>query len=153
MMVEDMTGTEKERKMAQILGVENELLDCILEEQQIIHESVKTRSWSDLEDALSHMEAFSDAFVSVDASRDALAGKDGAVYFLPQVEPLFVQVRTKLAKSKIENQALSGYVHATQDFLTGILDECVPQERNTLYSSTGEIKKPVMQSVVVNKLY
>ena len=152
-MRETMDSAAKVEKMVQILNIENELLDCILGEQQKIHETVKNRSWNELENALSHMEAYSDAFVSIDTKRDALAGGDKTVYFMPAVEPLFAQVRTKLAKSKIENQALSSYVHATQDFLSGVLEQCVPQERNTLYTNKGTIQKPAMQSVVVNRLF
>lgn len=152
-MREKMNGSEKGKKMTQILGVENELLDCILEEQRKIHETVKNRNWNELETSLAHMEAYSDAFVSVDTSRENLAAGDKSIYLVEQVEPLFTTVRTKLTKSKIENQALASYVHATQDFLTGVLEECVPQERNTLYTNKGTIQKPAMQSVVVNKMF
>src|SRR5574344_1185337 len=152
-MAEKTIDSEKEKKMTQILGVENELLDCILNEQKLIHETVKTRCWNELETSLAHMEAYSDAFVSVDTNREELAAGDKSIYFLPKVEPLFADVRTKLAKSKIENQALATYVHATQDFLNGVLEECVPQQRNTLYTNKGTIQKPVMQSIVVNRVF
>src|SRR5574344_2381735 len=106
-MRKTMGSANKVEKMVQILNVENELLDCILAEQQTIHETVKNRCWNDLENALSHMEAYSDAFVSVDTQRETLAGGDRTIFFMPLVEPLFEQVRTKLTKSKIENQALA----------------------------------------------
>lgn len=152
-MAEEMTVEEKQKTCVQIMSAQNELLDCMLAEQQRIHETVKNRQWNELETCLSHMEAYSDAFVSLDTKREQVVGGDRSIYFSREVEPLFTSVRTKLARSKIENQALSSYVHATQDFLGGVLEQCVPQQRNTLYTNKGTIQKPVMQSVVVNRLF
>ena len=152
-MTEKMTDSDKESTLVQIMNAQNELLDCILEEQSKMHETVKNRQWHELETCLSHLEAYSDAFVSLDNKRETLVSFHKEMYFLPAVEPIFTAVRSKLSKSKIENQALSSYVQATQSFLTGVLEQCVPQNRNTLYTKQGAIKKPEMQSVVVNRLF
>ncbi len=147
------TNTSKENQLIVILESQNELLDCMLNEQQNIHDAVISRKWNELEDCLSKMEAYSNGFVSLDENREKVVGDERNIYFRPNVEPLFTSVRTKLTQSKIENMALSSYVNATQGLLTDVLDKCVPQQRNTLYTSKGKIKKPEMQSVVVNRLF
>lgn len=150
-MAENNSG--KENTLLQVLNAQNELLDCILNEQAKMHETVKTRKWNELETCLSHLEAYSDAFVSLDDNREKIVAGDKTMYYIPSIEPVFSMVRSKLTKSKIENQALSSYVQATQSFLSGVLEQCVPQDRNTLYTKQGAIKKPAMQSVVVNRLF
>lgn len=139
--------------LVKILGAQNELLDCMLLEQTEIHENVIQRNWNKLEANISRFDAFSNAFVELDENREKAAGNDRSIYFNPQVQPLLVQVRTKLAKSKIENQALKVYVDSTQEFISGVLEECVPQERNTLYTPYGQIVKPQANSLVLNTVF
>lgn len=148
-----MANTTRENELVAVLKNQDEILDCMLIEQQKIHDCVKSRNWNSLEDSLSHMEAYSDAFVKLDEERMIISKDDNDMYFLPEVAPVLASVRTKLSKSKIENEALSGYVHATQDFLDEVLDNCVPQQRNTLYTNKGYLKKPERQSMIVNRLF
>lgn len=148
-----MTNTTREKELVAVLKNQDEILDCMLVEQQKIHDCVKNRNWNSLEDSLSHMESYSDAFVKLDEERMVISKDDSDMYFLPEVAPVLASVRTKLSKSKIENEALSGYVHATQDFLDEVLDNCVPQQRNTLYTNKGYLKKPERQSMIVNRLF
>lgn len=144
---------DKENLLIEILKSQEELLDCMLEVQEKIHDAVINKKWNELEDNLSEMEAYSNGFVALDDNREKLVGNDRNIYFKKTIEPLFTSVRSKLTQSKIENMALSTYVNATQSLLTNVLDKCVPQQRNTLYTSKGQIQKPVMQSIVINKLF
>lgn len=148
-----MQNISKENELLSILKNQDQILDCMLREQDVIHECVKNRTWSTLEDSLSNMEIYSDAFVKLDDERMNVSKDNSDIYFLPEIAPVLASVRTKLTKSKIENQALSNYVHATQDFLDEVLEECVPQERNTLYTNKGYLKKPERQSLLVNRLF
>ncbi|MFA6936621.1 MAG: hypothetical protein WCQ67_00120 [Treponema sp.] len=143
----------REEKLIEILKSQDELLDCILKTQGKIHDDVISRNWNELQDNFSEMEAYSNGFVSLDDEREKLIGNDRTIYFASKVEPLFTSVRSKLTQSKIENMALSTYVNTAQSLLANVLDKCVPQQRNTLYTSKGQIQKPVMQSIVINKLF
>lgn len=148
-----MQNISKENELLAILKNQDEILDCMLREQDVIHECVRNRTWNTLEDSLSNMETYSDAFVKLDDERMIVSKDNSDMYFLPEIAPVLASVRTKLTKSKIENEALSNYVHATQDFLDEVLDECVPQDRNTLYTNKGYLKKPEHQSLLVNRLF
>ncbi|MCH5291790.1 MAG: hypothetical protein J1D88_08585 [Treponema sp.] len=141
---------DKEAKLVQILTAQNELLDGMLEEQRKVHDTVKERRWAELEDCISRMGTLGDSFVELDQKREELVAGNRELYFRPAVEDLFATVRSKLSRSRIENHALSAYVHATQDFIYGVLDYCIPQQRNTRYTYDGRLVKPQAQSMVVN---
>lgn len=75
------------------------------------------------------------------------------LYGEKKVSDVFSQVRTKLARSKIENNALRIYVAAANGFLQGVLDKIVPQRRNTVYNRYGKMAKPNVQSLVIDKVF
>ncbi|MCR5605572.1 MAG: hypothetical protein K6F69_01975 [Treponema sp.] len=75
------------------------------------------------------------------------------LYGEKKVSDVFSQVRTKLARSKIENNALRVYVAAANGFLQGVLDKIVPQRRNTVYNKYGKMAKPNVQSLVIDKVF
>lgn len=137
-------------RLCKILFAQSEMLDCILQEQAKIHNEVRNRSWKELQMSLADMAAFSDGFVNLDSRREALVGNNHDLYFHPEVRDLFLQVRTKLTKSKIENEALGKYVNTTVSFINGVIDQCVPQQRNTLYNKNGALVRPHADSVVLN---
>ena len=62
------------------------------------------------------------------------------------------EVKRKLIFSKIENDSLNTYIAITKNFLQGIFETVVPQRRNTLYSRTGNIVRPVPESMLINTL-
>ena len=53
-----------------------------------------------------------------------------ALYGDRKVSETLTKVRTKLARSKIENNALNAYVNAASGFLKGVFDTIIPQRRN-----------------------
>ena len=63
------------------------------------------------------------------------------------------KVRTKLARSKIENSALNTYVSAANGFLRGVFDKIIPQRRNTVYNRYGKMAKPAVQSLVIDRVF
>ena len=70
-----------------------------------------------------------------------------------EIKPYFErlgQMRAKLLKCKIENQALSKYVNITKNFIQGVVDNALPQSRNKVYSKNGKIVQPQPQSIVLN---
>ena len=67
-------------------------------------------------------------------------------------ENLLKEVKRKLVFSKIENDSLNTYIEITKNFLQGIFETVVPTRRNTLYSRTGNIVRPVPESLLVNTL-
>ncbi len=144
---------QKRNELLQILNAQNDVLDCMLTEQIKIHDHVRDRKWLELEQCLSNVRAYSDAFVSLDQCRENFVGESKELYLQPEIEPVYVSVRTKLSRSKIENSALATYVEATRDFIDGVIQACVPQQRNTLYAPAGTLVKPESYGVVVDTLF
>lgn len=151
----DEIGTEVAKKLddnelLQILTAQDSILDCMLTQQKKIHSNIKERKWVELESCINSMNAFSDAFVSLDQCRENFVAGNRSLYLEPEVEPVFCSVRSKLSKSKIENSALATYVSSTKEFIDGIIDTCIPQKRNTLYTRQGQIRRPVAESVILD---
>lgn len=142
---------ENKKELVSVMKDENVLLDKILEQQSVIHISVKEKKWNVLQESMSNLQNLSDCFVSLEKKRERLsAGKNMAQD--KEVAPVLAQVRGKLQKSKVENNALSEYVGITRKFLASVFDTVVPQRRNTLYSRSGTIVKPELNSLVLNQL-
>ena len=76
-----------------------------------------------------------------------------ALYGDRKVSETLTKVRTKLARSKIENNALNAYVNAASGFLKGVFDTIIPQRRNTTYNRYGKMAKPAMQSLVIDRVF
>ena len=144
--------SEKIKELSIILETQNEVMDATLEKQALLHDSVTSRNWVDLEKCIADLEAYGNAFVELDRRREAVAQNDRSIYLAPELEPLYSSLRSKLSRSKIENQALSSYVEASREFVMCVLDECVPQQRNTVYNRFGNLVKPGASSVVLDRL-
>lgn len=141
---------EKKQELIGVMQEENALLDKILSVQTVLHNCVKEKNWEELNKNIEDLQNLSDKFVELEEKRTELSeqvGKDDA-----EVRPVLSEVRGKLQRSKIENRALNEYISTTRKFLQGVFDEVVPQRRNKRYSSKGEIVKPELSSVVLNKL-
>ncbi|MBP5358730.1 MAG: hypothetical protein J6Y69_06050 [Treponema sp.] len=141
-----------ENELLQILIAQNDVLDCMLTQQKKIHDSVKERKWVELENCINSMQAYSDAFVNLDQCRENFVGDNKDLYLMPEVRDVFASVRTKLSKSKIENNALATYVSSTREFVDGVLENCVPQSRTKVYGRNGKIIRPTAESVVLDAL-
>ena len=126
--------SEGGRELMKVLRSQDELLDSILREQDKMHRDVKQ---------------LSDSFVALDRRREALVGNDRGMYFEPGVEPVFSSVRSKLTRSKIENEALRSYVNATKDFISGIIDECYAGS-GVCYGQNGRMVNSEVGSVLIN---
>ena len=142
----------KIKELSIILETQNQVLDATLKKQALLHDSVTKRNWVGLEECINALESYANAFVQLDEKREEIAEGDRSVYLTPELEPLYTDLRVKLTKSKIENQALSAYVEASREFVMGVMDECVPQQRNTVYNRYGDLVKPGASSVVLDKL-
>ena len=143
------TPVEKDVELLQILNAQNDILDCMLTQQRKIHDDVKQRKWDSLQKSMSQMRTLSDSFVALDRQREALAGDNRGIYFEPGVEPVFASVRSKLTRSKIENDALRSYVSATKDFISGIIDECYAGG-GMCYGQNGRMVSSEVDSVLIN---
>ncbi len=144
-----MTGTTSLEK---ILVRENELLDELLTEQAALREALHDKKWDNLIDTISSINMLADDFKKAESERELLEAGESAEE-KKTVMPLLAQVRGKLVKSKIENQVLQDYLTIVRGFIQGVLDEVVPQGRNTVYSRCGKIVHSRPSSVVVNTLY
>lgn len=151
-----------------ILSSQNDMLDSMIDQQKKIRAAVTAKDWSDLEELLYKINELTDAFTELELSRDALCkavcaeAAPGAVpdmyrtascfptEFRTPVMEMFHQVRRKLNASKIENDALNDYIRITKNFLQGVFDSVIPKRRNTVYSRTGNVVRPVPESLVLN---
>ena len=140
---------DKKTELIKVLQSQDELLDSILNEQDKMHANVKSRNWESLQDSISALHRMSDTFVELDQQRELIADEDKHIYYEPSVESLFVSLRTKLAKSKIENEALRTYVTTTKDFIGNVIEECFVKTATT-YSPAGKLVKPEVGNVLVN---
>ncbi len=140
-------------RLKTILEKQEKLLDSILLIQGKMHSDVKERHWVELSSELSGIKELSDAFVCLDEQREALIREDGDLYLDAEVRDVLFRVRSKLTKSKIENQALSSYVQMMRKFIGGVIDSVVPQKKNVLYNRNGIIKKSASSSLVVNTVF
>lgn len=140
---------EIKNQLIEVLEKQNLILDEMLKCQGMIHDDVMKRNWISLEEHIQAVKVCSDSFVALDEIREGLVEGNSRIYYTEEVAPLIVQVRSKLNRSKIENEALSSYVDATRSFVDGVIRECVPQDRNVLYSPKG-IRKSYSSSVVLN---
>ncbi len=143
---------KEDMELLQILNAQNDVLDCMLTQQKKIHDSVRDRRWTDLEERIENMRAYSDAFVNLDQCRENYVGDNRTLYLEPVIQEVYVNVRTKLSRSKIENSALATYVSSTKEFVDGVIENCVPQSRAKVYGRNGKIMSPTAESVVLDAL-
>jgi len=147
-----MDKKETAEKIISILENQSTILDRVLAEQTKLRLAVSNKDWTVLQGCIQQIKELSDRFVGLETLRTELS-EGVSLAAVPSASAAVTEVRTKLIKSKAENTALGDYVHITQDFLQNVLDNIVPQRRNTLYSRKGKIVKPQPECVVLNKLY
>lgn len=142
---------DKEMELISVLNEQERILDSMLSEQSRIHECVVKRSWEGLEQFVMNINELGGEFSKVDNFRDSIASVSDDIYFRPEVKDVFLRVKSKLSKSKIENDALARYVNATKAFISEVMDNCISQQRNDIYSSNGTMRKNYAQSIVINR--
>ena len=176
-----MAGKQKNKStMLRVLKAQSNVLDSIILRQGVIHDTVMNKDWVALEDAMQKMERLSSRFMELEEQRlnieqDTIIKMRGldkqeeepivkeplapnfeeraALYGDRKVSETLTKVRTKLARSKIENNALNAYVNAASGFLKGVFDTIIPQRRNTTYNRYGKMAKPAMQSLVIDRVF
>jgi hypothetical protein len=135
-----------------ILEKENGVLDQVLAEQAKIRIAVTKKDWVGLQTSTDKIQKLTDEFVDLENKKE-LTIADTAFAQTPETAEATGQVRSKLIKSKVENKALGDYIRITKGFLQGVLDNVVPQRRNTLYSRKGTLVTPRPESVVIDQLF
>ena len=132
-----------------ILEREEGILDELVKAQDQLRKSVTEKNWESLTRIINTINTVSGNFLEADAQREELQD----MMKMDEVKPYFERLgnmRAKLLKCKIENQALSKYVNITKNFIQGVVEDALPQSRNKVYSKTGKIVQPMPQSVVLN---
>ena len=136
-----------EEKFNNILCEEEKVMDSILEKQRLLHKAVKEKNWESLMSLISEINLLSDNFQKLENERNIMQ----AELKTEELRPFFEQMgrlRSKLTKSKIENQALSKYISITKGFVQGIIDNVVPNG-NKVYTKNGIVQSQP-KSVVLN---
>lgn len=146
-----MTDAMK-NQLIEVLREQDSILDSMLHYQKEIHQAMKERNWVELQNCIYEVRILSDKFVASDQKRESLSAGNKGIYYDKDVQGVFTQVRTKLSRSKIENDALNKYVDTTRAFIEGVLDECVPSKKNMIYNSKGFVK-PEIRSVVLDRVF
>lgn len=137
---------------------EDMLLDSIIASQKQVRLLVTKRDWFGLESEMKVLEDKANDFVALEDEKNQLLDKakveigEESVNQICKEEFLLKEVKRKLIFSKIENDSLNTYIAITKNFLQGIFETVVPQRRNTLYSRTGNIVRPVPESMLINTL-
>ena len=133
----------------QILVKEEGILDELVKAQNQLRKAVTEKNWESLTKIINTINTVSGDFLEADAEREDIQD----MMKMDEVKPYFERLgnmRAKLLKCKIENQALSKYVNITKNFIQGVVEEALPQSGNKVYSKTGKIVQPQPQSVVLN---
>lgn len=151
-----------------ILTSQNEMLDSMIELQKLVRQAVTEKNWVDLDTTLFKLNELTENFTQLEAKREALCCQICSVFgsqpvpsmhqvstMLPEdvrplVKDVLHQVRRKLSISKVENDALNDYIGITKEFLQEVFDSVIPKNRNTVYSSTGSVIKPVPENLLFN---
>ena len=133
----------------QILVKEEGILDELVKAQNQLRKAVTEKNWESLTKIINTINTVSGNFLEADAEREDIQD----MMKIDEVKPYFERLgnmRAKLLKCKIENQALSKYVNITKNFIQGVVEDALPQSGNKVYSKTGKIVQPQPQSVVLN---
>ena len=151
-----------------ILTSQNEMLDSMIELQKLVRQAVTEKNWVDLDTTLFKLNELTENFTQLEAKREALCCQICSVSgsqpvpsmhqvstMLPEdvrplVKDVLHQVRRKLSISKVENDALNDYIGITKEFLQEVFDSVIPKNRNTVYSSSGSVIKPVPENLLIN---
>ena len=142
-----MKGNEKD--FEQILVKEEGILDELVKAQNQLRKAVTEKNWESLTKIINTINTVSGNFLEADAERESIQD----MMKMNEVKPYFERLgnmRQKLLKCKIENQALSKYVNITKNFIQGVVEDALPQSGNKVYSKSGKIVQPQPQSVVLN---
>ena len=148
------------------LGDQSALLDEILSAQRQVRVSVTEKQWADLDNILYRLGNLAETFCELEHTRisscAALSGQedcDGDIFIAVRSlsEPnrnailkIFSEVRSKLSKSKIDNESLNAYIRVAREFLQGIFDKVIPERRNTVYSNKGSVVKSRPECLVLD---
>ena len=98
---------------------------------------------------ISDINLLSDSFQKLEQLRETMQSEIPAEELRVYFEKLG-SMRSKLTKSKVENQALSKYLSITRGFVQGVIDTVIPQ--NKVYTKKGVVQSQP-QSVVLNELF
>src|SRR5574344_161224 len=142
---------EKIKEYEIILANENNVLDSILLKQAELKDYVTNRNWEKLIKIITEINMKSDMFNRIDTKRDELSNKLSEKEMNEYQEKITI-LRSKLTKSKIQNETLSKYISITRGFIQSVVENAIPQARSKIYSKTGIVQNQT-QSVVLDKLF
>lgn len=140
--------TENKITYKDILIEERDVLSNIIDRQNELRKAVKDKDWTKLMDIISAVNIAMDKFSVLDEQRESLSRDINS----GECFDLLCEVRGKLLKCRVENNALNQYVGTASRFVRGIVNEALPQSRPRLYSHRGRLVQAQPKSIVVNTL-
>lgn len=150
----------------QTLIKQNEILGEIIAQQRLLRSALRDKQSLEVEKVVQGINVLAGNFAMLEEKRLEycmqlhsdepndmfLVSKNLPLVFKKPIIEIFHQIRQKLAVSKIENDAISEYVRITKNFLQGVFETALPQQRNVRYSESGSIIKLQPESVVLNTI-
>ena len=140
--------TENKITYKDILIEERDVLSNIIDRQNELRKAVKEKDWTKLMDIISAVNIAMDKFTALDEKRESLSRDINS----GECFDLLCEVRGKLLKCRVQNNALNQYVGTASRFVRGIVNEALPQSRPRLYSHRGRVVQAQPKSIVVNTL-
>ena len=140
--------TENKITYKDILIEERDVLSNIIDRQNELRKAVKEKDWTKLMDIISAVNVAMDKFTALYEKRESLSRDINS----GECFDLLCEVRGKLLKCRVENNALNQYVGTASRFVRGIVNEALPQSRPRLYSHRGRVVQAQPKSIVVNTL-
>ena len=140
--------TENKITYKDILIEERDGLSNIIDRHNELRKAVKEKDWTKLMDIISAVNVAMDKFTALDEKRESLSRDINS----GECFDLLCEVRGKLLKCRVENNALNQYVGTASRFVRGIVNEALPQSRPRLYSHRGRVVQAQPKSIVVNTL-
>ena len=149
--------TENKITYKDILIEERDVLSNIIDRQNELRKAVKEKDWTKLMDIISAVNVAMDKFTALDEKRESLSRDIKRESLSRDINSgecfdLLCEVRGKLLKCRVENNALNQYVGTASRFVRGIVNEALPQSRPRLYSHRGRVVQAQPKSIVVNTL-
>ena len=140
--------TENKITYKDILIEERDVLSNIIDRQNELRKAVKEKDWTKLMDIISAVNVAMDKFTALHEKLESLSRDINS----GECFDLLCEVRGKLLKCRVENNALNQYVGTASRFVRGIVNEALPQSRPRLYSHRGRVVQAQPKSIVVNTL-
>ena len=137
------------KEFTEILNNEKFILDNITAKQIDLRKVVTKKDWDAFVPLINELNSLADRFQQVDTKRDKIQASMSREALEPYKE-LLASLRDKLLKCKIETKVIEVYVSTTREFISTVVQEAIPRERNKNYTKQGKITDARKSSILLD---